>query len=178
VHYLFDPVTRIHVEKTISRRQQDADSAEEGAAITMRFTSGVVGTFLVSDNVASPHSFEGGTGENPMLPKTGADVYRIFGTEGTLSVPDMVLSTYESGKAGWDQTMNVRKVEVENVHVAPFDSQSDHFVQVCRGEAKPNCTGAEGLRALMVCEAIKRALDMSRGGGTVTFESAEVNGSQ
>jgi predicted dehydrogenase len=178
MHYLFGPVTRIHAEKMISRRQQDADSAEEGTVITMRFESGIVGTFLLSDNVASPHSFEGGTGENPMLPKTGADVYRIFGTEGTLSVPDMVLSTYESGKAGWDQSMNVRKVEVEDMDVAPFDSQLDHFVKVCRGEAKPNCTGDEGLRALMVCEAMRRALDMSGGGGTVTIESTELNGSQ
>ena len=178
MHYLFGPVTRIHAEKMISRRQQNIDSAEEGAVITMRFASGIVGTFLLADNVASPHSFEGGTGENPMLPKTGADVYRIFGTEGTLSVPDMVLSTYEGRKAGWDQTMNVRKVEVENMQVAPFDSQLDHFVKVCRGEAKPSCTGEEGLRALTICEAIRRALDMSGGGGTITIESAELNGSQ
>src|SRR5271156_6232829 len=53
MHYLFGPVTRIHAEKTISRRTpQREDSAEEGAAITMRFASGVVGTFLISDNVS------------------------------------------------------------------------------------------------------------------------------
>src|SRR5207248_3122225 len=102
MHYLFGRVTRIHAEKTLSRRRQDADSAEEGAAITMRFASGIVGTFVLSDNVASPHSFEGWTGENPMFPKTEADVYRIFGTEGTLSVPNMVLSTYDAGKVGWE----------------------------------------------------------------------------
>lgn len=181
MHYLFGPVTRIHAEKTLSRRPQDADSAEEGAAITMRFASGVVGTFILSDNVASPHSFEGGTGENPVLPKTGADVYRIFGTKGTLSVPDMVLSTYNNDhdeKAGWEQTMNTRKIEVENMHVAPFDSQLAHFVHVCRGEAKPSCSGEEGLRALVVCEAIRKALDMDGGGGTVEIETMEskVNG--
>ena len=178
MHYLFGPVTRVHAEKTLSRRAQDADSAEEGAAITIRFVSGVVGTFVLSDSVASPHSFEGGTGENPMLAKTGADVYRIFGAQGTLSVPDMVLSTYESGKAGWEQSMNVRKVKVENIHVAPFDSQLDHFVKVCRGEAKPSCTGEEGLRALVVCEAIRRALDMGGGGGTVEIEGKKMNGSR
>jgi predicted dehydrogenase len=178
MHYLFGPVTRIHVEKTLSRRPQDADSAEEGAAITMRFASGVVGTFILSDNVASPHSFEGGTGENPVLPKTGVDVYRIFGTKGTLSVPDMVLSTYDDEKAGWEQRMNRRKIEVENMHVAPFDSQLDHFLKVCRGEAQPSCSGEEGLRALVVCEAIRKALDMNGGGGTVEIETmeSEVNG--
>ena len=142
----------------------------------MRFASGVVGTFVLSDNVASPHSFEGGTGENPALARTGADVYRIFGTKGTLSVPDMVLSTYDGGKAGWEHGMSMRTVEVENMHLAPFDSQLDHFVQVCRGEARPSCTGEEGLRALVVCEAIRRALDMSGGGGTVEIENTEMNG--
>jgi predicted dehydrogenase len=178
MHYLFGPVTRIHAEKTLSRRPQDADSAEEGAAVTMRFASGVVGTFVLSDNVASPHSFEGGTGENPVLAKTGADVYRIFGTEGTLSVPDMVLSTYEDGKVGWEQSVSVRRVEVENMHVAPFDSQLEHFVKVCRGEAKSSCSGEEGLRALVVCEAIRKALDVSGGGATVNIEEmeSELNG--
>ncbi len=176
MHYLFGPVTRIHAEKTISRRPQDGDSAEEGAAITMRFVSGVVGTFILSDDVASPHSFEGGTGENPMIPKTGRDVYRILGTEGTLSVPDMMLSTYGDGEASWLRDMSMKRVEVENEHVAPFDSQLNHFVKVCRGEEKPSCTGEEGLRALVVCEAIRRALDMSGGGGTVDIESEDVNG--
>jgi predicted dehydrogenase len=173
MHYLFGPVTRIHAEKTISRRAQDADSAEEGAAITMRFASGVVGTFILSDNVASPHGFEGGTGENPMMPKTGSDVYRIFGTEGTLSVPNMMLSTYEDGKASWEQSMDTRRVEVKDMQVAPFDSQLEHFVKVCRGEAKPSCSGEEGLRALVVCEAIRKALDMSGGGGTVDIQTME-----
>lgn len=173
MHYLFGPVTRIHAEKTLSRRPQEADAAEEGAAITLRFASGVVGAFILSDNVASPHSFEGGTGENPLLAKTGSDVYRIFGTKGTLSVPDMVLSTYEDGQEGWERSMNVEKLEVENIKVAPFDSQLEHFVKVCRGETEPSCSGEEGLRALVVCEAIREALDMSGGGGTADIQPLE-----
>lgn len=178
MHYLFGPVTRIHAEKSISRRPQHADSAEEGAAITLRFASGVVGTFVLLDNVASPHNFEGGTGENPMIPKTGRDVYRIFGSNGTLSVPDMMLSTYGANEATWTQSMDVKRVEVENAHIAPFDSQLNHFVQVCRGDEKPSCTGEEGLRALVVCEAIRKALDMPGGGGTVDIESPEMGSTQ
>lgn len=177
LHYLFGPVTRIHAEKTISRRPQDQDSAEEGAAITMRFASGVVGTFVISDNVASPHSFEQGTGENPMLPRSGMDVYRIFGTEGTLSFPDMLLSKYVcgNGEGSWEQKMISEEVEVENVDVAPFDSQLEHFVRVCWGEEKPSCTGDEGLRALVVCEAVRTALDDESGGGTVVIHTHLAN---
>lgn len=175
MHYLFGPVARIHAEKTISRRgRQDADSAEEGAAITLSFASGIVGTFLIADNVASPHSFEQGTGENPILPKSGADFYRIFGTKGTLSVPDMTLSYYTNGEASWLNKIDSRQLSVPNAEVAPFDSQLNHFVAVCRGEQEPTCPGEEGLRALAVCEAIRDALSHEDGGATVTMSILDV----
>lgn len=168
MHYLFGPLTRIHAEKTVPRRKpQHADSAEEGVAMTMRFESGIVGTFIISDNVSSPHSFEQGTGENPNLPKTGLDVYRIFGTEGTLSFPDMLLSTYDHGPISWETQMNSRKLPVENIYAAPLDSQLTHFVRVCRGEEQPSCTGEDGLRALEICEAVRQAIEGEDGGGTV-----------
>lgn len=47
LHHMFGPITRVHAEKTISRR---GFKAEEGAALIFRFSSGVVGTFVVSDN--------------------------------------------------------------------------------------------------------------------------------
>lgn len=47
----------------------------------LHFATGAVSTFLLADAVPSPHNFEAGTGENPLVPKTGMDFYRIFGTE-------------------------------------------------------------------------------------------------
>lgn len=170
MYHLFGPVLRIHAEETISRRAPNApDAAEEGAAVILRFESGVVGTFNMSDNVSSPHSFEQGTGENPNLPRTGSDVYRIFGTRGTLSFPDMTLSTYE-GEPSWEKHMVIKKVMVKDRQVAPFDSQLKHFAAVCRGEEEPNCAGEDGLRALIVCEAIRKAIDSEDGGGTVRID--------
>lgn len=134
MHHLFGPVLRVHAEKTMSRRSPNAsDAAEEGAAVTMKFKSGVVGTFIISDNVASPHSFEQGTGENPMLPRSGSDVYRIFGTKGTLSFPDMTLSMCE-GDPSWEKEMVLKKIMVKDWQVAPFDTQLKHFAAVCRGK--------------------------------------------
>lgn len=176
LQYLLGPVTRIHAEEAISKRsrQNDAGAAEEGAAITLRFASGVVGTFVISDNVPSPHSFEQGTGENPLLPLSGADVYRIFGTKGTLSVPDMIKSSYDDGRKSWENKISMQKQEVENVEVTPFDSQLNHFVKVCRGQENPSCTGEEGLRALIVCEAVRRALEGDRHGGTVEIVDLDI----
>ncbi|KAF5360003.1 hypothetical protein D9758_007616 [Tetrapyrgos nigripes] len=47
-----------------------------------------------TDAVASPHNWEGATGENPTMPYTGETVYTFFGTKGTLSIPQLKLHHY------------------------------------------------------------------------------------
>ncbi|KAE9993648.1 hypothetical protein Vi05172_g1069 [Venturia inaequalis] len=154
LHYLLGPITRVFAEKTMSRR---CFEAEEGAAIVLRFESGIVGTFLLSDNTPSPHNFEAGTGENPMIPKVGKDVYRIFGTEGMVSIPDMKWSRYD-GVNSWAEEIKEIEVEVD-MGKAPFELQVKHLVEVLAGREDPVCSGADGLRAVVVCEAVKKALD-------------------
>ncbi|RMZ86730.1 hypothetical protein DV736_g6045, partial [Chaetothyriales sp. CBS 134916] len=170
LQYLFGPITRIHAEKTISRRSDREDAVEEGAALTLRFLSGVVGTVLVSDAVSSPYSFEQGTGENPNLPRTGKDVYRVFGTKATISFPDMLLSSYDSKEPAWTEEIVSRRMPVDDIDALPLVSQLNHFVKVCEGKEPPVCTGEEGLRALMVCQAINKALDSEVQGGTVDID--------
>lgn len=154
LHYLFGPITRVYAEETLSQRGYPA---EEGAAITLRFASGMVGTFLLSDAVVSPHNFEAGTGENPTIPKAGQDFYRVFGSEGTLSVPTMTRWSYEDGSKSWTEKLKSEDLEVPVTQI-PFELQIKHFVEVIRGEQVPSCSGAEGLRAVIVCEAIKRSM--------------------
>ena len=170
MHYLFGPVTRVHAEKTITRRSEAQDAVEEGAVLTLKFLSGVVGTFIVSDNVASPHSFEQGTGENPHLPQSGADVYRVFGTRGTLSFPDMTLSFYDKVAASWESKITTQTLQIDDMDVAPLASQLNHFISVCKDTEQPSCTGEEGLRALLVCKAVITALEKESGGGTVDIK--------
>jgi predicted dehydrogenase len=69
MHHLLGPITRVHAEAIQKRRGFEAD---EGCAVLLRFASGVVGTFVLSDNAPSPYNFESGTGENPTMPKTGS----------------------------------------------------------------------------------------------------------
>ncbi|KAF9889747.1 hypothetical protein FE257_007053 [Aspergillus nanangensis] len=168
LHYLFGPITRIHAERTLPQRSSPPHTAEEGAALTLRFASGVVGTFLVCDATPSPHNFEAGTGENPMIPRVGAagDFYRIFGSEASLSVPDMTRWSYDGQvEKSWALPLTVETFEVSQA--TPFDSQLAHFVEVVRGEAEPSCSGEDALRALVVCEAARKALET---GKTVDLE--------
>jgi hypothetical protein len=172
MHHLFGPVTRIHVEKTISQRSTEVDAVEEGFALMLRFSSGVVGTFIVSDNVSSPHSFEQGTGENPNLPASGLDAYRVFGSLGTLSFPDMQYSSYQNTECSWTNPITTTPLVVEDKDVPPLVSQLDHFIDVCNGTDSPKCTGEDGLQALIICEALRSALDGSGGGGTVEIKKS------
>lgn len=154
LHHLIGPITKVHAEKTISQRGFEA---EEGAALTLRFKSGVVGTFIIADNVCSPYNFESGTGENPLIPKTGQDTYRIFGSKATLSVPDLTLWSYKGEKLSWHSEMESQKTPV--IPGVPFELQLDHFSKVIRGEEEPSCTVRTGLAALIVCDAVKKALE-------------------
>jgi predicted dehydrogenase len=153
LHFWFGPIVRVSAEKTISQRGHPAG---EGAAIILKFANGIVGTFLLSDAVVSPHNFECGTGENPTIPAEGLDAYRIFGSEGSLSFPDMAKWRY-SGKRSWTEPLVCEHVEVPDIKI-PFELQVEHFVRVIKGEVAPNCSGVDGLQAVKVCEAVKTSI--------------------
>ncbi|KAK5130852.1 hypothetical protein LTR08_001624 [Meristemomyces frigidus] len=162
LQYLLGPIARVHAEKTLSQRGHEA---EEGAAILLRFVSGVVGTLILSDATPSPYNFEAATGENPLFPKAGKDVYRIFGAEGTLSVGDMKVYRYDGKDKSWTSELDESTLEVDDA--VPFDEQVKHLVRVVQGQEQPRCTGEDGLQAVVVCDAIKRALAQ---GGAVDIE--------
>lgn len=154
LHYLLGPIVRVYAEQTLSQRGHDA---EEGAAIVLKFASGVVGTFLLSDATPSAHSFEAGTGENPIIPRSGKDFYRIFGSEGTLSVGDMKVERYANGgEQGWSEEVVENEVLVGPE--VPFDEQVKHLVRVVRGDEQPRCSVEDGLRAVIVTDAVKQAM--------------------
>jgi predicted dehydrogenase len=158
LHYLFGPIVRVFAEESVSQR---GHPAEEGAAITLKFANGIVGTFILSDAVASPYSFESGTGENPVIYQTGQDFYRILGSDGTLSVPDMTLWSYGGGRKGWAEAIQPQTLDVQDTKV-PFELQIEHFVRVIKGQEAPICSGIEGLRAVAVCEAIRKSMREGR----------------
>lgn len=102
LQYLIGPIERVYAEPLKKQRFIEGKTydqlVDEGVVLTIRFASGCSGTFICSDNVTSPFLFEAGTGENPMIPHNEevTGFYRFFGTEGTLSVPDMKILHQES----------------------------------------------------------------------------------
>ncbi|OJI97383.1 hypothetical protein ASPVEDRAFT_79106 [Aspergillus versicolor CBS 583.65] len=175
LQFLFGPVRRVFAEGTKPQREQTnpEHTAEEGCAVTLRFASGVVGTFLVSDVVPSPLNFETGTRENPTIPgvereESASDCYRIFGRGGSLSVPDMTRWSYDgvdgnsSAEKGWNSGLSVERMPVDGVDVKPFDRQLEHFVRVLRGEEEVSCSVEDGVRALRVVGGVREAMESGK----------------
>jgi hypothetical protein len=134
---------------------REGHEAEAGAALTFRFRSGVVATFLLADNTPSPYGFEAGTGENAYIAKSGQDFYRLFGTRASLSLPDLTRWSYDGQqRESWTEPMTIDRLKVQDDAV-PFDLQMAHFVQVIRGKEMPSCGPSAGLAALAICEAVK-----------------------
>ncbi|OAL21736.1 hypothetical protein AYO22_07678 [Fonsecaea multimorphosa] len=54
---------------------------------------------------------------------------------------------------------NTLKSQIDNDDTPPLARQLKHFIAAVRGEVEPNCSGEDGLRAVMVVEAILKSLE-------------------
>lgn len=132
-------------------------AVEDTVAINLRFASGVLGSFMLSDTAACARSWEQTSRENPAYPSyDDEDCYVIAGTMGSLSVPTMRLKTYpRPEECSWWKPFEVGSVGL--VREDPLRRQLAHFVQVVRGNAAPQVTARDGLANLRVTEAITEA---------------------
>ena len=130
---------------------------EDTVAINLRFASGALGTFMLSDTAASARSWEQTSQENKAYATyPDEDCYVIAGTFGSLSVPTMRLKTY--GRAedrSWWKPFDVSVAEMTRDD--PLKHQIEHFGCVVRGEAQPIVSARDGLQNLRITEAIVEA---------------------
>ena len=133
-------------------------SVEDSAVINLRFASGVLGSFVLSDTAASARSWEQTSQENKAYPSYGdEDCYVLSGTLGTLAVPTMRLKTYaDAQRASWWLPFELGAVDL--VREDPLQRQLAHFVQVVLGQAEPLVSVRDGLQNLRVIEAIAQAV--------------------
>jgi predicted dehydrogenase len=137
-------------------------AVEDTVAINLRFASGVLGTFLLSDTAACPRSWEQTSQENTAYATSeDEDCYVITGTNGTLSVPTMRLKTYPRPEdRSWWKPFETGIVGL--VRDDPLKRQIEHFGAVVRGEVQPLVSVRDGLNNLRVTEAIVEAAHTGR----------------
>ena len=139
-------------------------NVEDTVAITLRFESGALGSFLLCDCTASPRSWEQTSQENPVYASDpDEDCYLVAGTHGSLAIPSLRLKTFADGaERSWCTPFERGVVEARRDD--PLARQLEHFGAAIRGEAKPRVSARDGLANLRVTEAIAAA---ARSGGTV-----------
>jgi predicted dehydrogenase len=134
-------------------------AVEDSAVMTLRFASGALGTFTLSDTVASPRSWEQTSGENTAYPRyPSEDCYFIAGTQGSMAVPTMRTWRYadDGREAGWitpftEQTLLLAAVD-------PLAAQLDHFCDLIAGKAAPIITVADALQSLLTVQAVRQSI--------------------
>ncbi len=130
---------------------------EDTVAIGLRFASGALGTFMLSDTAASARSWEQTSGENKSYASyADEDCYVIVGTMGSLAVPSMRLKVYPRAEdRSWWKPFATSVAGLAEAD--PLVRQLAHFCAVIRGETAPLVSVRDGLANLRVTEAIAEA---------------------
>ncbi|GAA5998199.1 Gfo/Idh/MocA family protein [Rhodotorula paludigena] len=154
LRFWFGNVVRVYCEVGESTR---GHAVEETGACTLKFASGMVGTFIFSDAAASPYNFESATGENPLLPQTGEPTYTVLGTRGSLSFPQLQTWHYTDPSHSWTDSL-VQDDALAIDPTPPFTHQLRHFADVCEGTVEPQCGGEDALCTIITLEAILESM--------------------
>jgi predicted dehydrogenase len=127
---------------------------EDTAAVILRFESGALGTFLLSDAVPSPYFWDTASGQALYFPSLPEDSYVIGGRKGTLAVPTLDLWAHPPG-GDWRDEIAATRLAVESSRC--YENQLANFVAVIRGEQEPVVTARDATETLAVTLAVERA---------------------
>lgn len=127
-------------------------AVEDTASVAIRFESGVLGTFSLSDAIASPWSWEYTSGQALYFPHQPGAYLFLGGRKGSLSVSDMYLWRHTEPGGHWQHplTREHKPLDPSRAYV----NQLDHFLAVVAGVAPPAITARDGMLSLAATLAI------------------------
>jgi predicted dehydrogenase len=130
---------------------------EDTVSVGLSFANGVLGSFMLSDTVAVPRSWEQTTREDPVFAAyPDEDCYVVAGTDGSLAIPTMRLRFYsDPAKRCWREPFEEETIGIERAD--PLTRQLANFCAVIRGTAEPVVSARNGLENVRVLDAIRRA---------------------
>jgi predicted dehydrogenase len=125
---------------------------EDVAAMVMRFQSGALATFVVSDQTSSPWAWEFATGETPSFPGSGQNTVRFMGTKAALDFPNLVLWHHGDDVPDWNHVMKGEEIPLNLGHA--YARQITHFCAVISGREEPRITAGDATETLRVTLAV------------------------
>lgn len=132
---------------------------EDTVAVAMRFASGAVGTYLLTDASPSPYFWEIAAEQSLTFPHQAEDCYVVFGRTASLAVPGLDLWEHEA-EGDWRDPLVRRRLSapVESCYLA----QLENLIAVVCGTAEPVVSGREGALTLAATLAVARAIAEDR----------------
>lgn len=127
-------------------------NVEDTVSVALRFENGALGTFLLSDSVASPLTWEVTSGQALYFPHRPGDCYTIGGRSGTLAVPSMTVWRHDGSDKAWQDPFLERRMPKSPSKA--YRNQLDHFIEVIRGEATPAVTARDAATTLAATLAV------------------------
>lgn len=133
---------------------------EDAAALVMRFDNGALGTFILSDQCASPWSWEFATGENAAFPKSAQNAIRFMGTNGALDFPNLVHWHHGNQPADWLHAIKPEAITqtLDDAYVA----QLNHFCAVMAGTELPRISAEDATQTLRATVAVYQAAEQGK----------------
>ncbi len=146
-------IVRVYAELGHQVRGLDV---EDTVAATMRFESGALGTLVSSDATPSPWGWEQGSGENPNVPSTGRNCYRLLGTQASLALPRLEFYSHDTEVEGsW--LAPIAQAPIAHGARAALRKQLAEFCSVVREETLPRVSGRDGFATLAATLAVSRS---------------------
>ena len=144
----------ISVSAEITHHDQKFDK-EDAVALSLRFASQAVGSFLLSDRTPSPWTWEMALGENVKFPKTGMNAIRFLGTGGALEFPNLTLWRHGEENGNWHH--EIRPEVIDTPFIDAYVAQCKHLCAVARGLEEPVIDALNGTKSLAATLAAARA---------------------
>jgi predicted dehydrogenase len=146
------------------------NAVEDTGVINMRCKNGAVVSAILSDATPSPWHFEGGSGENPNIAKTGQSGLRIFGTKTSIEFPSLAQWQHDNDQGHWGTQINKTIHQVNDAldGETALTQQLKNFGNVIRGKEEPLVSAQDGVQSVRVVEAIHKS---ANDGSTVKISS-------
>jgi predicted dehydrogenase len=135
-------------------------AVEDTASVSLRFANGTLGTFIISDAVVSPWSWEFTSNQALYFPHQPGAYLFFGGRQASLSVSDMHLWRHATPDGNWQDPL-VREFRPLPPSRA-YTNQLDHFLAVAAGRQEPLVTARDGMMSLAATLAIAQAAQDGR----------------
>jgi predicted dehydrogenase len=128
---------------------------EDTVSIIMRFENGELGSFMLSDSIASSYLWEMASGQALYFPHQPGDCYFFGGRKGTLAVPGMTYWMHDKDTEHWQHPFVSQQISLDGSRT--YENQLNHFIAVIEGIGKPIVSANDVTRTLAATMAIDLA---------------------